>query len=85
MAFWKSGRTKTISTTVPEELYKDAKNRHWKHNDLWMLGYQIKSKNPVLDRVKELEEREKRRAQDYLILRKRYIALEEELKKIKRR
>jgi len=73
------GATKKITTTIPTKLYQDAKKKHYKHSELWLLGYQIREKNPVLDRVREVEALQEKRKLDFYALKKDYLALKQKL------
>ena len=78
MFFQQTAHTR-ISTTVPTKLLQDAKKKHYKHSELWLLGYQIREKNPVLDRVREVEALEEKRKMEYYALKKQYNDLKEKL------
>jgi hypothetical protein len=80
MGFWKtseiwSGGVQTISTTIPQKIYTIVKAKHWKHNEIYLLGFQAKTGNPqLLARVTELEKEIEARKQDYFRLRKMFLA-----------
>lgn len=73
------GKAKTISTTVNYEKYLEAKRRGLKHSYLWSLGFEVALKNPVLERVAEIEKENEARKQDYWSLKKKYFELVEKL------
>jgi len=73
------GRTKMISTTVNEEKYKIAKAKGLKHCYLWNLGFEVALKNPVLERVGEIERENEQRKQDFWNLKKKYFELVEKI------
>ncbi len=77
--FFKRNNTKTISTTIPEEIYNDVVKLGWKHNELYKLGYQIKKNNPVLNRVQEIEALEEKRKLETYSLRKQLFDLKTKL------
>lgn len=78
MFFQQSAHTR-ISTTVPTKLLQEAKKKHYKHSELWLLGYQIREKNPVLDRVREVEALEEKRKLEYYALKKEHLVLKQKL------
>lgn len=78
--FFKTSKTKVITTTIPQQLYEEARARHWKHNDLWLLGFQIKKNNPVLDRVREIERENEELSRKLERLAKRLYSIQEATK-----
>lgn len=81
--FFRINKTKTISTTIPEEMYKDVLNLGWKHNELYKLGYAVKKKNPLMDNVEALRKENENRKNEYWELRRRHDKLILEMEKIK--
>lgn len=75
MGLFSEGKPVMISTTIPAKVYEAVKAKHWKHNEIYLLGFQAKLGNPaMLERIQQLEKEVEGRKADYYRMRKLLMA-----------
>lgn len=73
MSFFDGGIV-VISTTIPKRVYDAVKKQHWKHSELYMLGFQTRIGNqPLMERVKVLEAQAAEYKKEYYKLKKLFL------------
>lgn len=73
----------TISTTIPIEIYEEAKKRHFKWNDLLITGFQARIDSPKWqERQRDTEEKVIKLAQKVTELTQKNWELLEKIQKI---